>query len=102
MSVAHGLDPEREELREILRQIRHDFDGRYGDELKRLMGLSEADLIEISPDPATPETYAALIEVVRDASRRNLAVGHLQARVRALGTVAVAIARRVGGLAALV
>ena len=45
------------------------------------------------------ETWDALVTVVKEASRVNLAQADLRARIEELGEAAVAIARRVPGLA---
>lgn len=89
------------ELREILRRNRDAFLGAYREEIDGLLGLSRQEIDAITPDATDLETYDALIEVVKDASRRNLAQAQLKARIQELGEVAVGIAGRVPRLAAL-
>jgi hypothetical protein len=91
----------RRELRAIVRKNRIAFEGDYADEIDELLGLSREEINAITPDGTDLATYDQLIEVVKDASRKNLSQAQLKARVKELGEVAVAIARKVGTLAAL-
>lgn len=75
------------------------FKGKYGKELKALYSVSEAELLAIAPKVTATEVYAKLIEVVKEASRRNVSQAELQMRIRALGTVAMSIAKTVTSLA---
>ena len=88
----------RRDLTRIIDETRAEFEGKYGDELKALLGLSTEGLEEIAPRLESTEVYAQLIAVVRNASAKNLSVAQLKARIRALGEVAIAIARKVPGL----
>jgi hypothetical protein len=88
----------RRDLTRIIDETRAEFEGKYGEELKALLGLSAEELEEIAPRLESTEVYAQLIAVVRNASVKNLSVARLKARIRALGEVAVAIARKVPGL----
>lgn len=91
----------RRELTRIIDQTRAEFEGKYGEELQSLLGLSKEQLEEISPQVESTEVYAHLIAVVRNASARNLSIAQLRSRIRALGEVAVEIAKKVPGLARL-
>lgn len=91
----------RRELREILRRIRAEFEGRYQAEIDGLLGLSREDIDAISPDTTDLEVYSQLLEIVKDASRRNLAQAELKRRIEELGETAVRIATKVSGLAKL-
>jgi hypothetical protein len=91
----------RRDLTRIIDETRAEFEGKYGEELKALLGLSAEELEEIAPRLESTEVYAQLIAVVRNASVKNLSVARLKARIRALGEVAVAIARKVPGLGRL-
>ena len=88
----------RRDLTRIIDETRAEFEGRYGEQLQGLLGLSADELEEIAPRLDATEVYAQLIGVVSDASARNLSVARLRARIRALGEVAVAIARKIPGL----
>jgi PHP family Zn ribbon phosphoesterase len=88
----------RRDLTRIIDETRAEFEGKYGEELKALLELSAEELEEIAPRLESTEVYAQLIAVVRNASVKNLSVARLKARIRALGEVAVAIARKVPGL----
>jgi len=91
----------RRELTRIIDQTRAEFEGKYGEELQGLLGLSREQLEEITPEVDGTEVYAQLIAVVRNASAKNLSIAQLRSRIRALGEVAVAFAKRVPGLARL-
>jgi len=89
------------ELTRIIDQTRAEFEGRYGEELQGLLGLSQEQLREITPDVDGTEVYAQLIAVVRNASAKNLSIAQLRSRIRTLGEVAVEIAKKIPGLAKL-
>ncbi len=91
----------RRRVRRALDEADEAFRGQYAEELKGLLGLSEAEIDAISPGTTDLETYDRLIAVVREASRVNLAQADLVARIRGLGDLAVGIARRVPALGAL-
>ena len=88
----------RRDLTRIIDETRAEFEGKYGEELQALLGLSMEELEEIAPRLESTEVYAQLIAVVRNASAKNLSVARLKARIRALGEVAVALARKISGL----
>ena len=92
----------RRHLRERMEENRAAFEGRYGDELNALMGLSREEIDRITPDLTDLVIYDQLITVVKEASRTNMAQAELKARIQDLGEVALAIAGRVPALAALV
>jgi len=78
------------------------FIGKYRSEIEGLLALSKAEIDAITPDNATDlETYETLMAVVREASRLNASQAQLAGRVRALGDIAVAIAKKVPKLAAI-
>jgi hypothetical protein len=95
------LEEMRRELEEIMRKNREAFEGTYKKEIDELLGLSRADVDAMVPGTEDLATYDALIEAVKEASRRNDSQALLKARVEALGEIAVAIARRIPSLAAL-
>jgi len=91
----------RKQLQAIIRRNREAFEGTYADEIDGLLGLSRDEIDAITPDATDLAVYDQLIEVVKDASRKNLSQAELKRRVKALGAVAVEIARKAGPLAAL-
>ena len=95
------LEEMRRELEEILRKNREAFRGTYRKEIDELLSLSRADVDAIIPGTEDLATYDALIEAVKEASRRNDSQSLLKARIEALGKVAVAIAQRIPSLATL-
>lgn len=88
-------------LREKMAENRQAFEGEYKDQLNDLMGLSRAEVDQITPDTTDLELYDQLITVVKEASRVNLAQAQLKQQIEALGEVAGRIAQKVPSLAAL-
>jgi hypothetical protein len=91
----------RLELKAIIKKNNEAFQGEFAEEIKGLLGLSRDEIDAITPDVTDLAVYAALIEVVKDASRKNVSQAELKARIRGLGNVAVEIAKKVGPLAKL-
>ncbi len=101
MTRDEALKKQAEELQGIMDSTRKAFQGAYAEQLQGLLGLSQEDLDAITPRVATRDEYAQLIEVVKQASAKNLSVAELKGRIEALGSTAVAIAKSVASLAAL-
>lgn len=99
--MADSLADFERDLEEALKRSHEAFMGRYRDEVEALAGLSRDEIDEITPDATDLETYDKLMTVVKEASRKNLAQAELKARIEALGKTAIAIAKKVAGLAAL-
>jgi hypothetical protein len=91
----------KKDLKRDLTNGREAFAGVFADELNELMGLSQDEIDRITPDGQDLEQYARLIAVVKQASRHNLNQAQLVSNIRDLGTVAVSIAKKAGGLAKL-
>ena len=91
----------REEIARLFKRLRGEFVEDYGEVLGRLRGMSEEELKEVLPETTDRAVYDRLIEVVEDASRKNLKQAELRAKIEELGDVAVGIARLVPGLAQL-
>lgn len=94
----NSREKRKRELERILKQSQEAFLGEYKDEINGLLGLSKEDVNRITPDTTDLETYDRLIEVVKEASRQNMAQGDLQTQIEKLGKVAVQIAKMVPGL----
>jgi hypothetical protein len=77
------------------------FNGLYKEEMQTLKGLSADEIASISPKTQDVSTYKALIEVVADASKNNLAQADLIQNIKQLGKVAIKIAKKVPQFAAL-
>ena len=97
---ANSKEALRAELRLVIKRNREAFEGAYGDELKALLGLSREQIDALTPDGTDLAVYDQLIDVVKTASRKNLSTAQLRARVKALGQVALTIAKAAGILAA--
>jgi hypothetical protein len=89
------------ELREILRRNREAFKGKYKREINDLLSISRAEIDAITPGTTDLEIYDLLIEVVKEASRRNLAQAELKDRIELLGEIAIKIAKYIPSLAVL-
>ena len=77
------------------------FDGIYKKELKELTGLSKVEVDSVTPDTEDLRVYFVLIKVVEKASKENLKQSQLIEDIKELGDVAVKIAKKIPGLAAL-
>ena len=80
-----------------LNRARNAFEGKYRQEVKDLLGLSEIE-IQAAGLGLDPDIHETLISVVMDASRLNIPEGELKYRIEALGEDAVRIARLVPSL----
>jgi hypothetical protein len=88
----------QQELKDVVKKNRAAFEGAHADDLEKLMGLSKQDLDAITPGISSVDVYAQLIDVVKAASAQNMSAAELKGRIEALGTVAVAIAKKAGVL----
>lgn len=77
------------------------FDGKYKDELNKLMALSKDEIDAILPGTTDLRAYNVLVRVVENASRDNLSQAQLAENIKALGEVGVKIARRIPSLRSL-
>ena len=100
-TIKNALQKQQMELEEIMRFTRTAFEGAYAEQLQGLLGLSKEDLDAITPGVAAAAEYAKLIDVVKQASAKNLSIAELKSRIEALGSTAVSIAKSVASLAPL-
>lgn len=91
----------RKRLQSNLEAGRKAFEGTYASELNDLLGLSRAEIDAITPDGSDLAAYDALIILVKQASEQNLKQAELVSQIEAMGTTAVAIAKKTATLAAL-
>jgi hypothetical protein len=84
-----------------LKAGREAFKEKYSPQLKDLKGLTREDVTGATPDMTKMEQYKALITVVEEASRVNLAQSELKIRIEQLGAAAITIAKGVPSLAKL-
>jgi hypothetical protein len=77
------------------------FKGTYKDELNKLAALSKDEIDAITPGEEDMKEYFTLMKVVEQASRDNLKQAELAANIKALGAVAINIAKKVPGLSAI-
>ena len=73
-----------------------EFDSQYAQCLKQL--LSEIEITSLSPKTNRQETYQKLIEIVEEATRKNISQAELGAKIRSLGEMAITIAKNISGL----
>jgi hypothetical protein len=92
------LQKMQRELDAIAKRNRAAFEGAHADELHNLLGLSEDELDKIIPKVEDRAVYGQLIDVVKDASAKNLSAAALKRRIEALGSTAIAIAKKAGML----
>lgn len=91
----------KKNLKKDLEAGRKAFEGKYASEINDLMGLSREEIDAITPGMDDLQAYDQLITVVKLASRHNLSQAQLADNIKALGDVAVAIAKKTKKLAAL-
>ncbi len=72
------------------------FDGKYGQQLEKLHGLSIEEIDAIKPGVADVKAYKDLMVLVEEASRHNIATAELRDRIVKLGEVAISLAQKVG------
>ena len=95
------LEDWKRRLEDLLKAGDLHRDGRYGEDLKILRGLSVAEIDAITPgDVSGYISCLKLIHLVEEASRGNMEFSTLRERVLELGAVAVEIAKKVPPLAA--
>ncbi len=107
--MPNSRDEEKRKARErFRRRVRRSLDnadqafrGEYSAEIDALLGLSRAEIDAISPGVTDLRTYDELIAVVKEASRVNLAQADLANRIRSMGELAVAIAKKVPSLSSI-
>jgi len=76
-------------------------DGPYADAIQDLLHLSGQANTDGTIAITPTETYAQLIALVQRASQANLSQAELKQRIVDLGQTAVAISKKVAGLATL-
>ena len=91
----------RKLIREQLEAGDKAFKGQYAEELNELMGLSREEIDKITPGTTDLQTYEKLITIVKQASAHNVSQAELVDNIKALGKVAVAIAKKSAKLASL-
>ena len=77
------------------------FNGKYRNELNKLVGMSKAEIDNIVPGTTDLQTYYVLIKIVEEASRKNLTQAQLIVNIKKLGDIAVKIAKKIPQFAAL-
>jgi predicted XRE-type DNA-binding protein len=91
----------KKDLKKDLEAGRKAFEGQYSAEINELMGLSRSEIDAIMPGAEDLQKYDQLITVVKQASQHNISQAQLAENIRALGGIAVSIAKKCGSLAAL-
>lgn len=78
------------------------FDCKYQNELDELTGLLKEELSLLTPNSTNEAVYAALIALVAQASKENLAQAQLIDRIKEMGEVAMKLAKKVPSFANLI
>ena len=102
MSSSFDEEAFRAKIRKAIEDTDAELSGRYGNEIKDLLGLSREEIDAITPGTTDLATYEALMKIVKEASQKNVAQAELRSRIIALGHTAVAIAKKSAALAATV
>ena len=77
------------------------MNGKFKEFYRGLRTLSPEEIDGVTPDTTDQKEYERLIGLVQAATQQNLAQAQLITRVKALGDVAVRIAKKVPSFAAL-
>jgi diacylglycerol kinase family enzyme len=77
------------------------LEGSLATEYKGLRSLDPDTIKDITPDTTDEAIYEHLMAIVQEASARNESQAQLASRIRALGGVAIQIAKRVPSLLAI-
>lgn len=77
------------------------FNGKYKDELNKLMGMSKEEVDSVTPGTTDLQIYSVLIKVVEKASKDNLSQAQIMKNIKELGEVAVKIAKKIPQFASL-
>ena len=99
--MPYDAEAMRRRMEQAAEEARLALEGRHSDAYKELRGLSPEEIDSITPGTTDQEQYEVLLAVVQEATRQNLEQAELVARIRELGGVALAIARKVPSLAAI-
>lgn len=101
--MSNDFDPQEFERRvkEQLAISREAFTGKYKKELNDLAGLSRDEIDTITPGISDLQKFDELIAVVKEASRVNLNQAELIEEIKKLGGIAIAIAKKIPQLSAL-
>ena len=87
-------------LDDTLKRGREAFEGKYRQEIKDLLGLSEIE-IQTAGFEIDRDIHEVLISMVMDASRLYISEDELKRRIEALGEDAARIAKLIPSLARL-
>lgn len=82
-------------------RARQALEGSLASEYRGLRRLDPDTIKDITPDTTDEAMYEHLMAVVQEASARNENQAQLASRIRALGDVAVQIAKKVPSLLAI-
>lgn len=95
------LEEFERDLKSALKASRESFMGAYKVEIEALAGLSRTEIDALVPGTSDIETYDKLMTIVKEASRKNIAVAELKGRIETLGKLGIEIAKKVPKLASL-
>lgn len=99
--MAYNREEMRRRMREAAERTKATLNGQFEDHFRGLRGLSKEEIEVITPDRTDEEIYEVLMETVQEATQQNIQQSELIDRVKELGSVAVAIAKKVPSLAVL-
>lgn len=99
MATASARAKFRRRVRDSLKRADEAFKGTYQSEISGLLGLSETQINQITPDETDLQAYNNLISIVKEASRMNAEATDLRDSIIKTGEVAVKIAKMVPSLA---
>ncbi|MEQ8390374.1 MAG: hypothetical protein RIB30_05230 [Thalassospira sp.] len=99
--MAYDVEAMRARLQAARKRARDALDGQFSDIYSELRSLDPEVIKNITSDVTDEETYEELIELVQEATQQNLDNAQLVARIKEMGSVAIAIAGKVSSLSGL-
>lgn len=95
------LDEIFAEMERAAERARAAMEGKFKDCYRELRALTPEEIDGVTPDVTDQVQYERLLALVEEATRKNMSQAQLVERVRALGDVAMAIARKTTSLAGM-
>jgi transposase len=83
----------RAELERQSEEAAKETDELLSEELDALKDATAADMESLKPKITDKETYAKLIDAVKESTDKNESLAQLEARLKTLGTTAIKVAK---------
>lgn len=74
------------------------FDNQFSEQLEQLKGLTQSEIEKAMANTSDIEIYRQLAAIVDNASCKNLKQAELVSKIKALGEIAINLAKKIPGL----